>query len=256
MDYDGATHPRHLQAGGTVARAKRTDRAEARRRYRATVIESDQPIEPELEPADAPEPSARIPRARSSGPAATPPRPSIVGAFRSSFRPIDVRGDVQALPWIARHSKAIWLPVLLTVVSTAAFIAAPNAISSLLFQYFVFTPPVASIFLAGFLAPRASYLTGLVAGVAGAIALSVAAVATVGQLESQATGPAATATQVIEAAFVISPISGLFFGGAAGWYKRFLNIANPNRGGGRPTKPSDRNRRRDANDRPLLARRR
>jgi hypothetical protein len=246
------------QAGGTVARAKRTDRAEARRRYRATIIDSDQPEDSELEQAAIDEAPAGRSRARSAAPVAPPPRPGIVAAFRNSFRPIDLRGDIQALPSITLHSRAIWLPVLLTVVSAAAFIAQPsNVVTTLLFQYFVFTPPVAAIFLAGFLAPRASYLTGLIAGLAGAIALAIAFPLTFGQLQSaQAATPVATVDQAIQAAFVVSPISGLFFGGAAGWYKRFLNMANPNRAAARPARPGDRNRRRDANNRPLLARRR
>jgi hypothetical protein len=253
-----------------VARAKRTDRAEARRRYRATIIDSDQPFDPDLEPEEAEErPRAARPRPAAPAPAAA--RPGIVAAFRGSFRPIDLRGDIAALPWIARHSKAIWLPVLLTVGSAAFYAAVtprivtttPTAVpleqvvATLLFQYFVFTPPVASIFLAGFLAPRASYLTGLIAGLVGAFAVAVVALITVGQLQAAQTNvPTATVDQVIQAAFVVSPISGLFFGGAAGWYKRFLSMANPNRAAARPAKPGDRNRRRDENNRPLLARRR
>jgi hypothetical protein len=241
-----------------VARAKRTDRAEARRRYRATLVENGELVDDELDTEDTEQAVARTARTRPSTAQAPPVRPSIVGAFRSSFRPIDVRADIRALPDITLHSKAIWLPVLLTVISAVAYIALPNqVVTTLLFQYFVFTPPVASIFLAGFLAPRASYLTGLIAGVAGAIALTVAALVTISQLQAnQATVPTATVSDVIQAAFVVSPISGVFFGGAAGWYKRFLALANPNRGAARPTRPSDRTRRRDPNDRPLLARRR
>ena len=253
-----------------MARAKRTDRAEARRRYRATFVETDQPLDPELE--EPPETDAPVRPARSRGAsasAALPPRPSLLSAFRGSFRPIDLRGDIQALPAITIRSKAVWLPVLLTAVSAVfyAVVAPPittvatqtpatleQTIASLLFQYFVYTPPVASIFLAGFLAPRASYLTGLIAGLAGAIALALVAVVKVGSIEGNET---VSVGQFIQAAFVVSPVSGLFFGGAAGWYKRFLNMANPNRAAaGRPPRPGDRNRRRDANNRPLLARRR
>jgi hypothetical protein len=244
------------QAGGNVARAKRTDRAEARRRYRATVIESDQSTDAELEPTEPEATGGRASRARSSSPVAPTQRPSIVAAFRGSFRPIDLRGDIQALPWIALHSKAVWLPVLLTVISAVAYVAIPSVVSAILFQYFVLTPPIAAIFLAGFLAPRASYLTGLIAGLAGAIALTIVALVTFSQIQAaQANVPATTVDQVIQAGFVISPISGVIFGGAAGWYKRFLAMANPNRAA-RPTKPGDRNRRRDSNNRPLLARRR
>ncbi|MDQ2964700.1 MAG: hypothetical protein M3R57_02500, partial [Chloroflexota bacterium] len=30
--------------------------------------------------------------------------------------------------------------------------------------------------------------------------------------------------------FLLSPLTGAFFGAAAAWYRRFLNLANPNRG--------------------------
>jgi hypothetical protein len=241
------------QAGGTVARAKRTDRAEARRRYRATLIDGDHPDDSELEPEATTETPVGRSRARSAAPTAPPPRPSIVAAFRNSFRPIDLRGDIAALPSITLHSRAVWLPVLLTVASAVAFAVLPNEIvPALVFQYFVFSPPIAAIFLAGFLAPRASYLTGAVAGLAGGIAFALIVLGKVGPFV-QLTD--VEAQQYIASGLFASPLAGVFFGGAAGWYKRFLNMANPNRVPPRSNRPNDRNRR-DSNNRPLLARRR
>jgi hypothetical protein len=242
------------QAGGTVARAKRTDRAEARRRYRATLVEADQAEDLELEGDDEEETRPQPSRARSSAPAGPPPRQSIVAAFRGSFRPLDVRADIRALLAITLRSKSVWLPVLLTIISAAALVALPTeVIAALLFQYFVFTPPVASIFLAGFLAPRASYLTGAIAGLAGAICMAPIVLAKVGPF---ATLDDLAARELVTSSLITSPLAGVFFGGAAGWYKRFLAMANPNRAAARPARPGDRNRRRDANNRPLLARRR
>jgi hypothetical protein len=263
-------HP--FRPGGTVARSKRTDRAEARRRYRATLTES--PVDDDLEIEDEVAAEVERPpvasRGRAPATSATPTRPSIGGAFRASFRPLDIGADLRGLPRLVTH-KSVWVPVLLTVGAAALYaVVTPPApanapaqgsvpfdqvIASLLFQYFVFTPPVASIFLAGFMAPRASYLTGGIAGLVGGIAFALVVLARVGpfvQLDDIAIREYATS------GLAASPLAGVFFGGAAGWYRRFLTLANPgrataNRPGG---KPNDRSRRRGPDGRPLLARRR
>lgn len=242
-----------------MARAKRTSaRAEARRRYRATLDD------PSLEPLDDEAPEATTPATATANAAARPvrgasspasPRPSLGRAFRESFRPLDLRGDLRALPDLVLRTKSVWLPAALTFASAALFVAFPaNAITALLFNYFVYIPPVAAIFLAGFLAPRASWLTGGIAGLVGAVAFSIAIQRSLGT--PGATGETIT-REIIDAfviqAFVISPVSGIFFGGAAGWYRRFLNLANPNRGA-RPTSGKPPARKNDR--RPLVARRR
>lgn len=262
-----------------MARAKRTNRAEARRRYRAALAEEADVLEGDegeegvatapagretraAEPAVAPRP-----RRRAAPAAPLPPgRPGLGWAFRNSFRSPDVGADLRALPSLLPH-RSVWLPVLVTVGSAIFFAAvtpqipaganasgsAAQIIASLLFQYFVFSPPVASIFLAGFMAPRASYLTGAIAGLAGAISFALVVGGRVGpfvQLDD------AQVNQYIASGLVTSPLAGIFFGGAAGWYRRFLTLANPNRGA-RPAsaRPGDRPRRK-SEPRPLLARRR
>jgi hypothetical protein len=160
------------------------------------------------------------------------------------------------------------LPVLLTVAAAVFYAAvtppipadqvnadrpAHQVIAGLLFQYFVWSPPVASIFLAGFMAPRASYLTGGIAGTVGALAFIPIVASRIGlfvQLDEIAIN------QYIASSLVASPLAGIFFGGAAGWYRRFLALANPNRARAAARANEKQQRRRGSQGRPMLARRR
>lgn len=272
-----------------MARAKRTDRAEARRRYRAQLAAENGE---ELDPVEDPEPAATTrgpvrtsPRAAA---AATPPqRPGIGNAFRAAFRPANFREDLAALPQLVRH-RSVWLPALISIGTTAVLLVTGGSdfISALVYQYFIVTPPIGAIFLSGFLAPRASYLTGAIVGLVGAICLAVLVTAAAngglggfgapssspspGVSASTAASPAASAAaspaasvspapspaaspqasptpsgtgapatpqelaDTVAISFILSPLTGAFFGAAAAWYRRFLNLANPNRGARRP----------------------
>src|SRR5438874_11546431 len=134
-----ARHP----GGGSVARAKRTDRAEARRRYRATTAPQEN-LEEDLEGDDsssAATPAAGASRSRGTttgrGPTSPTPRPStrpgdaapqrpgITAAFRGAVRPVDVRSDLLYLPTLATRlpdARAVWLPALAAVGSGAFFL--------------------------------------------------------------------------------------------------------------------------------------
>jgi len=294
-----------------VARAKRTDRADARRRHRARLAEFEPESAAEPASADPAPPTARPARgagqrasSQSSAAPASGPTPAGIGyAFRAAFRPPQLKEDLALLPQIVR-GRAVWIPALISIVTTILWLTTGgrDVISRILVDYFVVTPPIGAIFIAGFLAKRASYLTGAIAGLVGAICLSVIVLvsptggapnaaapggaAASGSPAASAAGgsqapssapsagastpasPAATGSasaapsaassgtasaspaaasptpsgttappptpeqigQLIGAAFVISPLTGIFFGSAAAWYKRFLNLANPNRG--------------------------
>ena len=279
-----------------MARAKRTNRAEARRRYRAQIAEQPDAETPET--AERPlEPSARGPR--GPRPAAEPQRSGMRYAFRAAFREPNIREDIEHLPELLR-SRAIFLPVLISV-GTAVAIAATSGtdvISRLLAQYFLVPPPIGSIFIAGFFAPRASYLAGLIVGLVAAIALTVL-IAVTPTVSTGVTGPAASASpsaatspaagspsasasaapsasaaasaspspaasagaspaasgagtpvtqnpaDVAGFALLASPIAGIFFASAAAWYRRFLQLSNPNRAaarGGQKARPNNRRR--------------
>ena len=160
-----------------MARAKRTERAEARRRYRATLatdpLTGDDGRRRRRRRRTAAEPFERQ-RRRQAGRRA--PRPS--GSASStpsgsrSGRSTSARTS-RRCPWIAVHTKALWLPVLITVAATVATAAtgATDMVTGLLFTYFVDFPAIGGVFIAGFLAPRASWLLGVVVGLVSAALL-------------------------------------------------------------------------------------
>ena len=280
-----------------MARAKRTDRASARRRYRAQLAAEDAGGEVDAEAAEVPAapPLSRGRPAPRQPDRQAPPRSGMFYAFRAAFHPVNFREDLAQLPSILR-SRALLIPLAVTVVTAIVFRATSGKeiVSVLLWQYFVFPPPIGAIFITGFFAQRASYLCGLIIGVVAALAFtlvvasapagfgavattptaspspsasspasaaasvnaspvtSAAASAAASASGSAAPSAAASATPGPSAsptpvplepidpasaavqAFVISPIGGVVFASLAAWYRRFLKLANPNRGGARP----------------------
>lgn len=265
-----------------MPRAKRTDRAEARRRYRASIDET-----PGDEAIDTP-PEAAPARARSGQPAAAPApqRPSISHAFRTAFRPVTLREDLRTFPRLLTH-RSVWLPILLTVLAGLFFVITngSNPIVAIVATYFIAPPALGSVFLAGFLAPRSSYLIGFLVGLVSAVIASAIVLSSGASLNpdgsgtaaaspspsiaasaspSAATSPAASgsaapATSATPApsasaagsptptatpagnsqdqvlyAFLTSPPFGMFFAATAAWYRRFLQLSNPNRGRRQP----------------------
>jgi drug/metabolite transporter (DMT)-like permease len=266
-----------------VARAKRTERADARRRYRATFADplADGDLAPDEDQADtgtigsvgSSRPSSagvsRTGIATGSGTAtAPPPRPSLVAAFRSSFRPVDLSGDIRALPQILRH-WSFFVPVVLSGLAVALIpLAGLNPLTSAFFQYFSFTAPLGTSFIAGFFAPRASYLVGILAALASvgfqAIAYSVGPFGGLFlDFKDAANNPmteAAAKELVLNQALTVGVPSAALFAAAAAWYRRFLNRANPNRARQRPGSPTGRRPdgkiAKKKEQRPMLARRR
>lgn len=225
FDYDALQPSEPYLTGDTVARAKRTERAAARRRYRA-----------DTEP-DAFETEEGAPGSNATERAATPARPGaervrmgIVAALRASIHPFRPREDLAALPSLVTH-KALWLPVLVTIASTVAVVATggKDAVTAILFAYFVQTPAIGGVFLAGFLAPRASWLLGAIVGLVAAIGYVAVVSLVPGALAPAAPGAAAIESVAISA-FLLSPVMGALFAAAAAWYRRFLTLTNPNRG--------------------------
>jgi hypothetical protein len=226
-----------------VARAKRTQRAEARRRYRSeqALDATDMEAVPET---GAPAGASKTPTSTSAS-ASSDGRRSISSAFREAFRPLDVRSDLRALPMLLRH-RAFWIPVLLTLASLVLFIVIRpegrtdivSILTVFMFQYFVVTPAIGGVFIAGFMAPRASWLLGVLVGLVAAACYSFLVLG--GYMATPPTeSTAGLARDVVVAAFIMSPIVGAFFASTAAWYRRFLYLSNPNRGR-RPSGPTGR----------------
>ncbi len=206
-----------------MARAKKTDRAEARRRHRAEAAEAA---------GEAPVDGAAAPRSasRSSTPAYSAPggRVGISQSFRLAFHPLNMREDIAALPWLLR-SRAFLIPLAVTLASTVIVLVSggpTNIVAAFLFAYFVQTPPIGGALIAGFLAPRASWLLGLIVSlIASAGYAAIILILTAGMPDQAA----ALQTVPVEA-FLLAPVLGAFFAAAAAWYRRFLQLSNPNRG--------------------------
>lgn len=226
-----------------MARAKRTDRADARRRYRVAVAteDPDEIIPVAARPTRAPTPNTLSGTASSAPPA----RPGVFSSMRSAFQPADIRGDLRALPDIALRTKALIVPIGLAIAAGGLFYYlgdTSNIIAVLAFQALVVPPPLASSFLGGLLAPRASWLVGGIVGLACSIVFAVVALL---YPDSTAAGTTASGVTPEEArnailfSFAVSPTLGLAVGAFAGFYRRFLRSASPNPPR-RSSKPSGR----------------
>ena len=209
-----------------MARAKRTssERAAARRRYRAAT-------EAEALEGDATEVEAGPGRAgQAVRPTAETVRMGIGAALRASVHPLHLREDLASLPSLL-PTKALWIPVLVTIASTVAIVVtdSSNAVSAILFSYFVQTPGIGGSFLAGFLATRASWLLGFIVGLVTAVCYTALIYAFPLKIASSIPDTAIAQTAAISAVLT-SPILGALFAAAAAWYRRFLQLTNPNRG--------------------------
>lgn len=191
-----------------MARAKNTSRAEARKRtrdaQRAELAESellDDHQEDVLEDAQ---------------PARRP----------SMFQMPNVLEDVRALPSIFRSRRLVWVPFILVAIGfflALVIYGVPLEFQSwvaLYLQFFFVPQGLFAYFIAGFVAPRASYLIGGLLGVMSGVMYGIALVATL---------PPDTDAVVrasIESAALSSPVMGgilgTFAGGFAAWYRNFL----------------------------------
>jgi phosphinothricin acetyltransferase len=140
----------------------------------------------------------------------------------------------------------------LVAAGTAAFIAFPGYTGSTFAWELLVLPgqALAPQLVAGFFAPRASYLLGLIAGIAQGLAFAVVYPQVLARL-----GTPITSDQVsglLTVSFVTGPVSGMIFAAAAAWYRRFLALSSPRRP--QQHRSARREPLRSARDRPPLAR--
>ena len=228
MRYDLATAAIHGRSF-ELAREKNTTRAEARRRSREqlrTQLAAERPEEADEAPIEEPEPERR-----------------------QAFKMPNVREDLRALPSIFRSKPLLLLPFALVIVGfviALVVFALPPDIQSLALLYlqFVFTPQsLLMYFLVGFLAPRASYLVGLILGTINGFLYMTAAFLTLPP------GTPVTTEEVASGFFsytVMGALLGAFAGGFAAWYRDFLRGMQERGRQRRASREIDeRNRRRD-----------
>jgi hypothetical protein len=226
-----------------VARAKTTQRAEARRRYRAQIAAETAAAETAATSGDVeantlasgqPTPNVLSAGRRASAPAsgsnppAPPARLGLVQAFRVAAHPADIPGDLWAFPRIARSTKAVWLPTLLIVGTGVVFLVpalAENQIVRFAGVALLAPPPMIPAFLAGMLTQRGSWLTGGFAGLVSG--LVVALLITISPSTTSSTQ--GLDVQNIGYLILVGPTFGVAVGAFAGFYRRFLAMSAPAR---------------------------
>jgi hypothetical protein len=191
---------------------KNTSRAEARRRHR------DEQREAVVEP-----------NTLSDGVAVA----EAPATRRSSLALPDIRADLAALPQVFRR-PLVWLPFGLLLLAFGLEAAHQNGalpegqareISNLYVGLVL--PPMSLFvfFIGGFVAPRASYLVGLLLGIFDAALISILVLSYGQDIESTGVtgaGPEQTTLEALGPIWLIAIVVGVFAAGFAAWYRRFL----------------------------------
>jgi len=210
-----------------LARAKNIQRSAARRRHREEVranqLASGVATANEIDD----QPAGTVSRS-----APQPARPQAPEPRKSLFSRPHVMEDIRALPGIFRTKPLVWLPfgILLAgfLIDVAFARTDPNsqtyAIAGLVYNLVLYPQALFVPFIAGFLAPRASYLVGALVGIFCAVLnailftlLGAASVPTGGT----STGLLADPSQFV-LLFTIPVILYAFVAGFASWYRNFL----------------------------------
>ena len=207
----------------TRIRAKNTSRAEARRRFREEQRDEDDPGDGLT--------------ATSAGQEA-PPQQS---GGRAGIAMPNVLEDIKALPQVFRK-PLVWLPfglLLLTFVLSVALIngmldGLPAPVRDVIVLYISLTLHPTTLFIffiGGFVAPRASYLVGGMLGLlSGFFFMAVVVLsnetASSAELDSvlstTAEGAPAVTAELALQTIGLGLVIGVFAGGFAAWYRRFL----------------------------------
>jgi hypothetical protein len=213
FDYDVAPPPAR-NTEEIVAKPRRTNRTDARRRYRTEQSEMTAAEGAGVTPATA-------------RPSTAKGRPGLVDGMRLAYNPVHLRDDLRALPAILL-SRAVLIPSALVVVSGILLLTPlyQDTMIRLFVGAFVLVPPLyppalIGPFIGGFLATRASYLVGAIIGILVVIMFAVFVFMT--PAPEYDTGRRVLA--VGQAAWTI-PMSSLF-AAAAAYYRRLLRIITP-----------------------------
>ncbi|CAN5771849.1 hypothetical protein BH24CHL5_BH24CHL5_12830 [soil metagenome] len=197
-----------------MARAKNTSRAEARRRTREQIrAEQGEAIEGDALSAAEDGTLATSEASRE--------RPRL-------FKMPDFRADLAAVPAIMRSRRLMIVPPLLLLIgfvlmlTAAALPAGIVGIVDLYVQFFFVPPALFTFFIAGFVAPRASYLFGLIYGLAAGVMWSILIVNSIGLTGGTTPTSDMDPVTVFGQMLIIGALYGTLAAAFAAWYRDFL----------------------------------
>lgn len=215
-----------------MARAKNTDRAEARRRTREQQRAAE--IQPNVLTTDA----AAV---------TVDAGPSVGTAMRNSMRMPNVLEDLRQLPGMILHTRKLWIPFIAllvsfilamllprsttifigpgqfgTVLGTSLLPSGTEKIAALFVQLTL--PPTALFvfFIGGFLAPRASYLVGALLGIVDGIMWAIFQLSAGSAASETSDGLGASSIGDVIAIVLFAMVIGILAAGFAAWYRNFL----------------------------------
>jgi hypothetical protein len=164
-----------------VARAKSTDRAEARRKYRAFLQAQEEAAAAAGEQENpATGSTQKSTRGRDVRPdqSARPASAGMFGAARAAYRKPTYIDDLRHIGDLVLRSNAVWPVLILCVVSglylnvrVSASDATGDPILPMVYQFVFYPVPLLPPMIAGFLAPRATWLAGLLAALISTVVL-------------------------------------------------------------------------------------
>jgi hypothetical protein len=228
-----------------VARAKRTERTDARRRYReeqATLTGEEGASETTMSESTS---KSTTSKSTTQGAKPTGQRLGFTTLMKAAYRPPRIVDDLKSLPIVVTNigfigatlgsiAIAVWFCISYNTAISAVpigdtaglqAVSASYQIPAMLMGMVISPPPAVGAFLIGFMAKRASWLGGLIYGVICTIIVILVLQQPAGRLFTADGSPDA----IIASTAAWSPIGAALFAAAAAWYKRFLNLSNPNR---------------------------
>lgn len=197
--------PEYNRRRFTLAREKNTSRAEARRRSRVLTraqLAAEQDVEESTE-------EEAVPNAEAS-------------ERKPLFRIPNVREDIRALPSILTSRRMVLAPLALLAAGFVLVFVYPGlspdiqAFAGYYLQFFYFPPALFTFFLAGFFAPRASYLVGFIYGVIAGVAWFISLV------PPEAVPDASSFIGALATTLLYAIAYGTLAAALAAWYRDFL----------------------------------
>ena len=214
-----------------MARAKQTGRSEARRRYRQSTAPLDAEGEGELleaaEDAEPERPTAKAAPARPADNRAPSGRVGFGASFRLAYHPPNIREDIRTLPRTLR-SRGFIAGIAMVLGAGALWYAYPAYSGTFQVWQLLVLPgsALAPQLVAGFFAPRASYLLGLFIGLLQPLVYYLVDSIPHVRSASIAVGIPSIPVDQFPVAFFNSVLMGALFAAMAAWYRRFLSFSS------------------------------